>query len=92
MAQHQHNPSASLARQADKDNLNTAKYLDSRKRIRTFRCSLRTVRLHCDVRVQVVQSTVGLFASVPAALVHALNLLIAAARSLVLLRTWNGYK
>jgi hypothetical protein len=57
-----------------------------------FRCSLRTVRLHCDVRVQVVQSTVGLFASVPAALVHALNLLIAAARSLVLLRTWNGYK
>ena len=92
MAHHQHNPNASLARQADKDNLNTAKCCNSRERIRTFRCSLRTVRLHCDVRVQVVQSAVCLFASIPAALVHAFNLLVAAARPLVLLRTWDGYK
>jgi hypothetical protein len=57
-----------------------------------FWCSLRTVRLHRNVRVQVIQSTVGLFASVPSALVHALDLFVAAARSLVLLRTWNGHK
>jgi hypothetical protein len=92
MAQDQHNPSASLARQADKGDHNTAKCLNPRKQIRTFWCSLGTVRLHCDVRVQMVQSAVSLFTSVPATLVHSLDLLVTSARSLVLLRTWDGYK
>lgn len=41
--------------------------------------------------VQVVESTVGLLTPVPAALVHTLNFLVPATRSLVLLRTgdWN---
>lgn len=41
--------------------------------------------LHGDMGIQVVQSTVGLFTAVPAALVHALNLLVTATWSLVLL-------
>lgn len=57
-----------------------------------FGCSLLTMRLHCDVRVQVVESTVGLLAPIPATLVHALDLLVASAWSLVLLRTWNRYE
>jgi hypothetical protein len=48
------------------------------------------VRLHRDVRVQVVQGSVRLLAAVPAALVHALNLLVASARALVLLGAGNG--
>jgi hypothetical protein len=39
-----------------------------------------------------VKSAVGLFAPVPATLVHALDFFIAPARSLVLLRTWNWNK
>lgn len=47
--------------------------------------------LHRHVGVQVVESTVGLLTPVPAALVHTLNFLVPATRSLVLLRTgdWN---
>jgi hypothetical protein len=39
-----------------------------------------------------VERAVGLFATVPATLVHALNFFIAPAGSLVLLRTWNWDK
>jgi hypothetical protein len=39
-----------------------------------------------------VQGSVGLLAPVPATLVHALNLLVAPARSLVLLRAGDGHK
>lgn len=59
---------------------------------RTFGHPLRAMRLHSDMGVQMVQCAVGLLAAVPAALVHALDLLIASARSLVLLRTRNGHK
>lgn len=48
------------------------------------------MRLHSDVRVQMVESSVGLFTAVPAALVHALNFFIATSGPLVLLRAWNG--
>jgi hypothetical protein len=61
-----------------------------RNQRRTFRSALRAVRLHRDVGVQVVQRAVGLLAAVPAALVHALDLLVASARALVLLRTGDG--
>ena len=50
------------------------------------------MRLHGDVGVQVVQCPVGLFATVPAALVHALNFFVSPARSLMLLRTGNWNK
>ena len=51
-----------------------------------------TVRLHGDVGVQVVKSAVGLLTSVPAALIHALDLFVPATGSLVLLRTGNRDK
>ena len=47
------------------------------------------MRLHCDVSIQVVQGAVGLLATVPSALVHALNLLVSATWTLVLLGSWN---
>lgn len=55
-----------------------------------FWSSLRAVRLHCDVSVQMVESAVGLLAAIPAALVHTLNLLVAATGALMLLSTWDG--
>lgn len=48
--------------------------------------------LHRNVRVQVVESTVGLLTTVPAALVHALDFLISATWALVLLRARDGHK
>lgn len=48
------------------------------------------MRLHCHVSVQVVQSTIGLFAAVPATLVHALNFFVAPPGTLMLLRARNG--
>jgi hypothetical protein len=53
----------------------------------TFGGSLDAVRLHRHVRIQVVQGAIGFFAAIPAAFVHSLDFLIAAARSLVLLCT-----
>lgn len=50
------------------------------------------MRLHRDVRIQVIESTIGLFASVPAALVHALDFFVSSTRSLVLLRAWDRDK
>src|SRR5262249_37923915 len=49
------------------------------------------MRLHCDVSVQMVEGAICLFAAIPAAFVHALNLFISSSRSLVLLRArdWN---
>lgn len=60
--------------------------------LHTFWGSLLAVRLHCDVSVQMVESTIGLLAAVPATLVHALNLFISPARALVLLRARNWNK
>jgi len=57
-----------------------------------FWCSLLAVRLHCDVRVEMVQGTIGFFAAVPATLIHTLNFFVTPARSLVLLRARDGYK
>lgn len=50
------------------------------------------MRLHGDVCIEMVESAVGLLASVPATLVHALNLLVASARALVLLRSRDRNK
>ena len=47
------------------------------------------MRLHRNMRVQVIESAVGLFAAIPAALVHALDFFISSSRSFVLLRTRN---
>jgi hypothetical protein len=57
-----------------------------------FRSALLAMRLHCNVRIQMVQSTVSLLATVPPTFVHALNFFISPAWSLVLLRARNGYK
>lgn len=54
-----------------------------------FGNALLSMRLHSDVSIQMVQSAVGLLASVPATLVHALNFLIASARSFMLLSARN---
>jgi hypothetical protein len=48
------------------------------------------MRLHGDVSVKVIQCAVRLFATLPAALIHALDFLITAARSLVLLSARYG--
>jgi hypothetical protein len=50
------------------------------------------VRLHCNVRIQMVQCAVGLLAAVPSALVHALDFFISPTWSLMLLCTRNGHK
>ena len=62
------------------------------KKLLTFGSSLGAVRLHGDVRVQVVQSAIRLFTTVPAAFVHALNFFISSTWSLVLLCARNGDK
>lgn len=48
--------------------------------------------LHGNVRVQVVECTVGLLTAVPAALVHALDLFIPTPGALMLLRSRNRNK
>ena len=58
----------------------------------TFGGTLLAVGLHCDMRVQVVQCTICLLASLPPTFVHALNLLVAATGALVLLSTWDWNK
>ena len=58
----------------------------------TFRSSLCTMGLHCDMGIEMVESTIGLFAAVPSALVHALNLLVPPSGALMLLCTWNRYE
>lgn len=50
------------------------------------------VRLHSNVRIQMVQRAICLFTTIPSALVHALNLFISSTRTLVLLRTRNRNK
>lgn len=55
----------------------------------TFGGSLRAVRLHGDMCIQVVERAICLLATIPPALVHSLNFFISTARSLVLLSTWN---
>lgn len=58
----------------------------------TFRSTLRSVRLHGDVRIEVVQCSVCLLTAIPSALVHTLNLLVTATRSLVLLGTGDRHE
>lgn len=58
----------------------------------TLRNTLLAVRLHGDVGIKMVQGAVGFLAAIPATLVHPLDLLIAPARSLVLLGAGNGYE
>lgn len=57
----------------------------------TFWCTLLAVRLHRHMRVQMIQCTVCLLASLPPTFVHAFNFFVAATRALVLLSTgdWN---
>lgn len=54
------------------------------KVMHTFRSPLCSMRLHRDVRIQVVECTVSLLAAIPSALVHALDFLEAPAWSLML--------
>lgn len=53
--------------------------------------SFLAVRLHSNVSIEMVQSTICLFATVPAALIHSFDFLVAAAGSLMLLgtRDWD---
>lgn len=50
------------------------------------------MRLHRDMRVQVVEGSVGLLTAVPAAHVDSLDLLVASARALVLQGAGDGDK
>lgn len=50
------------------------------------------MRLHRNVRIQMIESTVGFFTAVPATFIHALNFLVPPARSLVLLCARNRHK
>ena len=56
----------------------------------TIGSAFGAVALHGHVRVEVIESAVGFFAAIPAALVHAFNFLEAAARTLVLSGTGDG--
>jgi len=57
-----------------------------------FRSALCAVRLHCDVRIQMIQSTICFLATIPTAFVHAFNFFIAPTWSFMLLCARNGYK
>ena len=57
--------------------------------LHTFRSALCAVRLHGNMRIQMVKRAICLFTAIPSALVHALNLLITPARPLVLLSARN---
>ena len=59
------------------------------KFILTFWRSLWTMRLHSDVRIQMVQGAVSLFTTIPSAFVHPLDLFVSPSRTLVLLRARN---
>lgn len=50
------------------------------------------MRLHRDVGIQMVERAISLFAALPSALIHALDLFIAPARTLVLLRAGNRHE
>jgi hypothetical protein len=50
------------------------------------------MRLHCDVRVQVIERAICLLTTLPATLVHSLNLFISTTGTLVLLGTGNRNK
>lgn len=58
----------------------------------TFRCALLPMRLHGDMRIQMIQGTIRLLTSLPPALVHSLDFFVAATRALVLLGTRNRDK
>lgn len=58
----------------------------------TFWRPLLSVRLHGDVRIQVVQCSIRFFTPMPAALVHSFNLFVSSARALVLLSARNRYE
>jgi len=59
-------------------------------RCHTFRSALRAVPLHCHMGIEMVQRAVSLLAALPAALIHALNLLVPPPGPLVLLSARNG--
>jgi hypothetical protein len=63
-----------------------------KKIVLTLWRALLSVTLHCDMSIKVVERTIRLFATIPATLVHALDLLVSPARSLVLLSSRNWYK
>ncbi len=48
------------------------------------------MRLHGDVRIEMIQGTIRLLTTLPTALVHALNLFETTSRALCLLRAGNG--
>jgi len=47
------------------------------------------VRLHGDMSVEMIQGAIGLFTTIPATLIHALDLFISSTGTLVLLSTWD---
>jgi len=57
-----------------------------------FGSALLAVRLHRNVRIQMVQSAVSFLATIPSAFVHALNFFISPTWSLMLLCARNGYE
>ena len=72
--------------------LTTIAALRRSKHVLTFGSALLTVRLHCNVRIQMIQCAIGLFTSLPTAFVHAFYFLIPTPGALVLLSTGNRHK
>ena len=57
-----------------------------------FRSSLIAMTLHGNMRIQMIQCTIGLFAILMSAFVHAFNLFVSTTRTFCLLRARNGHK
>src|SRR6266498_1063188 len=58
----------------------------------TFWSSLLSMRLHCNVRIEMVQCPIRLLAAIPSTLVHSLNFFIPTSWAFVLLSTWDRHK
>jgi len=58
----------------------------------TFWCSFLAMRLHRDVRIQMIERSVGLLTSLPATLIHPLDLFEPSSRSLLLMCAWDRNK
>lgn len=58
----------------------------------TIGSSLCAMALHRHMGIEMIQSSIGFFATLPATLVHSLDFLISATGAFMLVRAWNWYE
>jgi hypothetical protein len=58
----------------------------------TFWCTLLTMRLHCDMSIQMIKRAISLLAAIPSTLVHTFDLFIASSGAFMLLSAGNRNK